>query len=78
MLSAPQAEPPAVFAAVRIAEPVEEQALVLQASPPPPPAHQALVGQIEIELVGGRRIRVGHDVDIDLLRRLIVALDTPA
>ena len=78
MLTAPQAEPPATFAAVRIAEPVEEQAVMLRASPPPPPAHQAPGGQIEIELVGGRRIRVGHDVDIDLLRRLIVALETLA
>ena len=78
MLTAPQAEPPAAFATVRITEPAEEQALVLGESPPLPPAHQAMVGQIEIELLGGRRIRVGHDVDIDLLRRLIVALETPA
>jgi transposase len=77
MLTAPQAEPPAVFAAVRITEPAEEQAVVFQTSPPPP-AHRVPGGQIEIELVGGRRIRVGHDVDIDLLRRLIVALEAPA
>ncbi|MGI4745565.1 MAG: IS66-like element accessory protein TnpA [Janthinobacterium lividum] len=74
MLTAPQAEPPAGFAAVQITEP----AVVFQTSAPPPPAHQVPSGQIEIDLVGGRRIRVGHDVDIDLLRRLIVVLETPA
>ena len=78
MLTAPQAEPPAAFAAVRIAGPAEEQAVVLRTSPPPPPAHQAQAGQIEIELLGGRRICVGHDVDIDFLQRLIVALETSA
>ncbi len=78
MLTAPQAEPPATFAAVRIAEPAEAQAIVLSALPPPPPAHPAPVGQIEIELLGGRRIRVGHDVDIGLLQRLIAALETSA
>lgn len=78
MLTAPQAEPSAVFATVRITEPAEEQAVVFQASPPLPPAHQVPGGQIEIELIGGRRIRVGHDVNVDLLRRSIVALKTAA
>lgn len=78
MLTAPQAEPPATFAAVRIAEPTEAQAIMLSASPPPSPAHQVSGGQIEIELLGGRRIRVEQDVDIDLLRRLIAALETSA
>ena len=74
----PQAKPPATFAAVRIGEPAEAQAIMLSALSPPPPAHPAPVAQIEIELLGGRRIRVGQDVDIDLLQRLIAALETSA
>jgi hypothetical protein len=31
---------------------------------------------IEIELVTGRKLRVGADVDIVLLKRLIAALET--
>lgn len=33
---------------------------------------------IEIELAGGRRIRVGPNVDADALRRVVAVLDTPA
>ena len=78
MLAASKAEQPATFAAVRITELPEQQPVVYRASPPLPPEQRVPGGQIEIELVGGRRIRIGHDVDIDILRRLTVALETSA
>ncbi len=56
---------------------VEEAAR--QPSPPPPPSAKAgraakRAGMMEIELGGGRRVRVDRDVDGDALRRVIEAL----
>ncbi len=65
------------FAAVRVAEapllPVPEMP-----APVPVSAPASYHGIIEIELAGGRRIRVGCDVDADALRRVVAVLDSPA
>ena len=65
------------FAAVRLAE-----VPLLPASDAPVLALVAVPGgchgMIEIELVGGRRVRVGSNVDADALRRVVAVLDTPA
>ncbi len=68
---------PTTFAAVRVAEvpllPAPEAPL-----PVPISAPDRCHGMIEIELAGGRRIRVGPNVDADALRRVVAVLDTPA
>ena len=61
----PAAEP--AFAEVQVAAPASP---VPNATSSPP--------LIEIELVGGRRIRVGDTVDVDALRRIIAALEMPS
>ncbi len=67
----------AAFAAVQVAE------LPLLPAPEMPAAvpicaSDANHGMIEIELAGGRRIRVGSNVDADALRRVVAVLDSPA
>ena len=42
----------------------------------PPRARRRKTGVIEIELGGGRRVRVDSDVDADALRRVLAALGT--
>ena len=45
-------------------------------SPPPPPAPKSLkTGGIEIVIAGGRTVRVGTDVDTDVLVAIIDALE---
>ena len=45
-------------------------------SPPPPPAPKSLkTGGIEIVIAGGRTVRVGTDVDTDVLVAIIEALE---
>ena len=65
-----------VFLPVQIAE--GENATVAPAIAPPPAASPSRAakraGLIEIDLGGGRRIRVDRDVDADALRRVIEAL----
>ncbi len=65
------------FAAVRVAE-----APLLPAPEAPAPlpdsAPATCHSMIEIELAGGRRIRVGSNVDADALRRVVAVLDSPA
>ena len=66
---------PTPFAAVRVAE------MPLLSAPEAPVRVAAPDGchsMIEIELAGGRRIRVGSNVDADALRRVIAVLDSPA
>ena len=67
---------PTMFAAVRVAE-----APLLPApeanAPVPISAPDSCQPMIEIELAGGRRIRVGSNVDADALRRVVAVLDTP-
>ena len=59
-----------MFTSVRIAESSNVPAV-----PAPSPARGAKrVGLIEIDLGGGRRIRVDRDVDTDALRRVLEAL----
>ena len=65
-------------------EPVAEQKLVPVAIVPPltvpdpsPPPRRRLrrSGMIEIEVSGGRRVRVGGDVDAEALRRVLDVLE---
>ena len=67
---------PTTFAAVRVAEvpllPAPEVP-----TPTPVAAPDGCHGVIEIEFAGGRRIRVGSNVDADALRRVIAVLDSP-
>jgi transposase len=60
----------ATFLPVRVEAPI--------ALAPPKPSVEATRGSsvIEIELVTGRKLRVGADVDVITLRRIIVALET--
>jgi len=44
--------------------------------PPPEAPSLAKSGTIEIELTGGRRVRVGADFDTAALVRIIAALET--
>lgn len=62
-------EPPPVFAPVEVAD-------TTPALPLTPPAPCG-AGLIEIELAGGRRLRVGRDVDAEALRRVISVLERP-
>lgn len=66
VLTAPPPEAGSTFAEVQVA--VAASPVPIATSPPP---------LIEIELVGGRRIRISYDVDTDALRRIIMALETP-
>lgn len=63
------AEPPPLFAPVEMADTTP----VLPLAPPAPSG----AGLIEIELAGGRRLRVGRDVDAEALRRVVSALERP-
>ena len=69
--------PPGTFASVRVADapllPAPEMP-----TPVPVSAPASHHGMIEIELAGGRRIRVGPNVDADALRRVMAVLDSPA
>lgn len=62
-------EPPPVFAPVEVAD----TAPVLPLTPPV----SSGAGMIEIELAGGRRLRVGRDVDAEALRRVVSVLERP-
>lgn len=53
-----------------------EVAGTVPASPLGPPASPG-GGVIEIELAGGRRLRVGRDVDAEALRRVVSVLERP-
>ena len=64
------------FATVHIAEPPPMALRQSKATPASSPAPDR-DGLIEIELAGGRRVRVGADVDADALRRVIAVLDGP-
>ncbi len=61
----PAAEP--AFAEVQVAAPAS-----------PVPTATSAPQLIEIELAGGRRIRVGDTVDVDALRRIIAVLEMPS
>ncbi|UKJ78233.1 IS66-like element accessory protein TnpA [Azospirillum brasilense] len=63
------AEPPPLFAPVEVADATP----VLSLTPPAPSG----AGMIEIELAGGRRLRVGRDVDAEALRRVVSVLERP-
>ena len=68
-------EPPAVFVPVQVAHeplPTEQR----QGAEPPPctRADSVADGKIEITLADGTRIKVGHDVSLVTLRRVISAL----
>ena len=63
------AEPPPLFAPVEVADATP----VLPLTPPAPSG----AGMIEIELAGGRRLRVGRDVDAEALRRVVSVLERP-
>ncbi len=60
------------FVPVRMLEPVVAAAMV--PSPVAPSSAAAPTGLIEIELGGGRRVRVGSDVNLPALRRVLAAL----
>ena len=76
ILTAGPATPP-VFAAVRVAEPPLLPAPAAHV-PVPAPASDTCHSMIEIELAGGRRIRVDSNVDADALRRVVAVLDSLA
>lgn len=61
------AEPPPIFAPVEVADTTSALPLT-----PPTPCGASM---IEIELAGGRRLRVGRDVDAEALRRVISVLE---
>lgn len=72
-------EPPA-----RATEPVDEPKLVpvtlvptptVAGASPPPRRRRRRSGVIEIEVSGGRRVRVGGDVDAEALRRVLDVLE---
>lgn len=63
------AEPTPIFAPVEVADTTS----ALPLTPPTPCG----AGMIEIELAGGRRLRVGRDVDTEALRRVISVLELP-
>jgi len=44
--------------------------------PPPPSKSRRRVRAVEVTLVGGRRLRVDPDIDLEVLRRLVQALET--
>ncbi len=61
------AEPTPIFAPVEVADTTSALPLT-----PPTPCGASM---IEIELAGGRRLRVGRDVDAEALRRVISVLE---
>ncbi len=69
VLAAP--DPSATFAEVRVAE--APQPLIAPVSP-----ITSLGSTIEIELSGGRRMRVGPEVDTEALRRVLAVLEPSA
>lgn len=66
VLTAPPPEAEPTFAEVQVTASASPMPIAI--SPP---------SLIEIDLVGGRRIRVGYDVDVDALRRIVMALEIP-
>ncbi len=77
VLTVPEAGAAAAFAAVHIAAPPA----VPGATGPAPtvlPTPGFGNGLIEIELAGGRRVRVGPDVDAGALHRVLAVLENPA
>jgi transposase-like protein len=69
------------FAAVRITDGAEASADPPSADPPPaPPAAPPVIVErpapgVEIELIGGRRVRFDRDVDPETVRRLVSVLE---
>lgn len=68
-----------VFVPVQVLEPVQASAGLSRPEPRPAPSGpvpsaRPQQGLIEIELGGDRRVRVGSDVDLAALRRVLVAL----
>ena len=63
------AAPPARFVPVRV-----DQTAALAAAPAPPVNHQPAAETIEILLSDGSRLRVGNDVSLVALRRVMTAL----
>lgn len=78
VLTASEAGAPAAFAAVHVAgEPSTGPGLTgLAPTALPEPGFGN--GLIEIELAGGRRVRVGPDFDVGALRRVLAILENPA
>lgn len=77
-LGASQREP--AFAAVRITDGAEASADPLSANPPLAPAAPPVIVErsapgVEIELIGGRRVRFDRDVDPETVRRLVPVLE---
>jgi len=68
--STTKAEPTTSFLPVRVADPAPSTTME------PRSESSRRAAMIEIELVTGRKLRVGVDVDIVLLKRLIAALET--
>jgi len=68
--STAKAEPTTTFLPVRVAEPAPSTTMEPKSEP------SRRVAMIEIELVTGRKLRVGADVDVIVLKRLIAALET--
>ena len=69
-------EPPASFLPVHLADtlPTARPRPVDTSQPVPPTPPTALADQIEIELPDGSRLRVGADVSLVALRRVVAAL----
>lgn len=70
--AAPQTPEPktATFLPVRVAAPAPST------SPEPRPEPSRRSSVIEIELMSGRKLRVGADLDIAVLKRIVMALET--
>ena len=77
-LMAPEAEAPAAFAAVHVADEPSIAPGLTGPAPTASPAPGFGNNLIEIELAGGRRVRVGPDVDASALRRVLAVLENPA
>jgi transposase len=65
----PRPAPPSFVPVKALPSPVPK----MSAWGPPGSTHQSL---IEIEVLGGRKVRVGADIDTGVLKRIIAALET--
>lgn len=65
----------AVFVPVQIEPPVSTEAAQVQDAPRSLRAPRRRAGLIEIELAGGRRVRVDAEVDVDALGRVLDLLE---
>jgi len=73
-----RAEPPAVFMPVQITDPLLPATLPREVATSPPSRDLAprntTAGQIEVELPDGSKLRVGAEVSLVALRRVVAAL----